>query len=1245
MRSRERMKCRQHNLGWLLYLGSAVFWVMNYFRTKRIAMAGYTFASVIVFPGMMFLIGRESRGKDRREMVSSGIGMVLLGFAQKVLLFWCETMAGRDPAFYPFSTTGAPWLFLVGGVCLILAGAVPQKEWMKKWLLPLTVAIGLVAGLIKPITNFLCLARLAVYLPFFALGRTMETEKLARWCQSKWSKLPSLLLVGGWAVVCILLRGYWKNLRALIDGNTWYDGVAGLPGAWAGILARLAFYVLAAGLICAVWTLTPDWKVPLFTEQGKRWKSGYFWFSPMVYVLLLPMGNKISLAGVAASGVLCVLAGLIAPSRLANRLPGLCLNVADRLGREERPAGALGRKRFWQRHRWGLEMTGLFTLLFLVVAVAYVYPFTSNGKSLVWETDGLGQQYSAMFYFKEYVMSGINSLLETGVLRFPQWDFTLGFGMSPLDAVRREPFMLLSLLGNEETMELVADITVILRLYVCGLVFIWFCATLGKREKLPILAGALAFVCSGFAIFAAVRQPFFTTVLMTYGVLTLIGAERFIRQRKYGVFVLAVFLQCLSGYYSAYVNGVILAIYLLVRLFCLHGKKVGKVLSEIVKLVGLYVWGAAMAACALLPGIMSFSESTRSGEGIEYSPFYGNSYYSGLLDGLNLEFSSIGFWTHVSMAALAWLACILLFRRKRKELRPLKVGLIVCFVGICLPAFGLAANGFSYVCNRWGYAFCLLVAYILVEMLPELTALTRRDRLVLMAGTVAYCAVCITQEDATKLVAYGLVTMAVTMLVLILLDESELKRGQRMGVLTLVTVYTVMLNVSISLLPRGGDYVSEFVSSGEVYDTMTGQMDEALSTETLSEDDSFYRIDQESPVYNQASALDFYSTNTYYSVTPSGISDYFASVCLSSQTHTYCIRNLDERAVLMSLASVKYYVSTHGSRIPYGFEAVEEVESGDKTATVYENRNALPLGYTYTSYITQEEYEAMTPLERQQVMLESAVLSEDTDLLAHEGGSYTEERIEVALKSTNGATLNQEDGTISVDSAAGSFTLTFEGKEGCETYLVVTGLKYASETSTGTCNISCRSVGTSETLTLRGQAQSYYFETDAAVFHLGYSEESLSSCTVTFEKAIEAVYDDIYVVCVPMDGMDSQVDALREVVLENVVEDGDRITGTISLEDSRLLTFSVPYAEGWSVYVNGQEAEMLQVNTMYCGVLLEPGEYEIELRYEQPGASAGNLISAVAVIAILPVALVTGAVKRRRRPSKPEQTPAESGTT
>ena len=129
---------KRYHLSWLLFAISAVFWVLNRYRSYNVAMAGYVFTSVIAFPGLFILLGREAKEQsDKREkLIASGAGMILLGYAQKVLLFWVETLLGRAPAFHPFSTGGAPWFFLVGGVFLLLAGAVRRKKWMKRWIWP-----------------------------------------------------------------------------------------------------------------------------------------------------------------------------------------------------------------------------------------------------------------------------------------------------------------------------------------------------------------------------------------------------------------------------------------------------------------------------------------------------------------------------------------------------------------------------------------------------------------------------------------------------------------------------------------------------------------------------------------------------------------------------------------------------------------------------------------------------------------------------------------------------------------------------------------------------------------------------------------------------------------------------------------------------------------------------------------------------------------------------------------------------
>ena len=71
------------------------------------------------------------------------------------------------------------------------------------------------------------------------------------------------------------------------------------------------------------------------------------------------------------------------------------------------------------------------------------------------------------------------------------------------------------------------------------------------------------------------------------------------------------------------------------------------------------------------------------------------------------------------------LAVLLMFKSRRKYTM-LKTYFIISAVMICIPFFGQAMNGFSYMCNRWIYSFALLCAYILVCMMPRLITLERK---------------------------------------------------------------------------------------------------------------------------------------------------------------------------------------------------------------------------------------------------------------------------------------------------------------------------------------------------------------------------------------------------------------------------------------------------------------------------------------------------------------------------------------
>ena len=85
----------------------------------------------------------------------------------------------------------------------------------------------------------------------------------------------------------------------------------------------------------------------------------------------------------------------------------------------------------------------------------------------------------------------------------------------------------------------------------------------------------------------------------------------------------------------------------------------------------------------------------------------------------------------------------------------------------------------------------------------------------------------------------------------------------------------------------------------------------------------------------------------------------------------------------------------------------------------------------------------------------------------------------------------------------------------------------------------------------------------------------------------------------------------------------------ITLEKQNLVFFSVPYDDGFTAYVNGEKADILQVDEGLMAVLCPAGASSIDFVYQAAGLSASRVVTAVAI----PVWVVYAAyfVRRKRR--------------
>jgi len=97
-------------------------------------------------------------------------------------------------------------------------------------------------------------------------------------------------------------------------------------------------------------------------------------------------------------------------------------------------------------------------------------------------------------------------------------------------------------------------------------------------------------------------------------------------------------------------------------------------------------------------------------------------------------------------------------------------------------------------------------------------------------------------------------------------------------------------------------------------------------------------------------------------------------------------------------------------------------------------------------------------------------------------------------------------------------------------------------------------------------------------------------------------------------------------LLESIGEDA--VSGTIDIDTSAMLFFSIPWNRGWKARVDGQDRRIHQVNMGFIGIPIEAGPHSVELRFKPHGSCAGCATSATTGVVIL-IALLFRCHRRR----------------
>lgn len=867
--------------------------------------------------------------------------------------------------------------------------------------------------------------------------------------------------------------------------------------------------------------------------------------------------------------------------------------------------------------RWSVRFFLVYTALFLVTFVLAFSPFLFGGKSFIWYNDGHFQHYPALVYVGRYLRQTVLGLLR-GTGGPALFDLNLAMGGDVIATLNYygfgNPLYLLSAFVPTHYTEGLFNVLLVLRFYLAGLSFCALCVY-HKKPLSHATIGALIYVFSGYALHSGFTHPYFIEPMIQLPLL-LIGLDMIIRRKTPLIFIFGVFYSALCGFYFLYMMTLMLGFYALIRFFSCYTKNRGKEFACLAgRGIGAYCLGIGLSAPLFLPGAVGFLSSGRTGGGDTAQNYfsYGWNYYR---DNFLKLVAPPGTWFSLALAAIVLYAVVLLLTERKKH-GTLKALLAVCALLYALPLGGHMMNGFSYPIQRWTFGAALLLSFIVVEMLPTLLHLNWKQQCTCLLVLFLYAAFVFADIKVRNIYhIVGVAMLAATLVVLLVAGAAQqgLQGSARRNAAFVLCAVLVAGNVSVNAIFKmaedQGGQIRQYRDRG----TETAMLESAIERDAepyLAEGSG--RFDSTSFTRNVGAIWRVPTMSIYWSIINQNVEIFGAKIENCERRFSgISIVGINGRTGIDALFSTKYFIETkdRAQYVPYGYVPLEETQRGN---VIYENQYALPWGYTYDSYITQDELEGQNGLQVETAMLQHIVLDDSTELVA---AGTVEDRIQkVPYRLVEGQDVSWENGTLTVNKNNANMTLEFQMPPGVEGYLRLERFKTnSSRASAETLCVTCHGVKRDAYVT-----QGSYVWHDGRenyLVNLGYSEEARETCTITFPNQGTYRLDDIQFFALPMDAYPAQIEALRAEHLENVVFAPNRVTGTVELSRNKILCLSIPYSSGWSAKVDGQPVDILRGNYAFMALPLTAGHHDIEFTYCTPGLKAGiaaALLSACAV--------------------------------
>lgn len=907
----------------------------------------------------------------------------------------------------------------------------------------------------------------------------------------------------------------------------------------------------------------------------------------------------------------------------------------------------------------------IFTAIFAIVFGIILFLYFLNDKFPITGGDHREQYYTSFFNI-------VDSLKTEGLGIFAGGGFNWNIGIGDSWIIKFSHYNLydpsfvvgvvLAATFPKFFIDLFFLFTLLFKVYLAGITFIFLARYFGTNVISCVL-GACVYTFSTFSLYFFLVLPTFI-VPMIYFPLLILAIEKLFNEGKVLFLSVVVCLASIGSFYNFPQMIGLTFIYALIKLF-LERKNLklkGSLILFLKGFSGVFL-GVSLSAIILFPIIYSYLFLGRDSVLVDNIPRYVN--LIKIFDAYHFAAGrSISRWGMLGITLITIPLLIYNFK-KFKELAIFQALLMIILI---VPALYYVVNMGDTSTGRWEYALTLIPALSVSLFFAGKSNIAKKGEIIELKSfkyeqnEIKIIGIIVSLQFAfTVFFTQGFISkntllnyaFAVIFLIVIIFQDKIKKILNpfylQISILFVLVIYTTISIPTIKAGVNKGDDPNRQLGFNIYENSKPFNSVKKLVNNVKEKDKGIYRISNlierrgdaadflVSVWHNLSLLLDFNATEGYLSLYSNKHSNVLGrKIADPSNVHFVNVRSIHDLAV-KTLLGGKYFLSNEKINSKQA-----KLVSKNGIYYMYENKSDIGILPFYDSYLLEKNNNPATIT--RDLLLKTSVISKNPTINIKKNSMATnvdeksydvlEGKKEVQNKKFN-VSLDEKYKDIIVDLKKINTNKNL--------YLEIEGLKYTPPALNKRYEyemVSGKGIGSypwekipyiqrnkgwqNQILirkennvvidrdVLKNKYEWGYFEKPYLKFDLSSLKQNENEIKIHFSNPGSYSFKSIRVFEEDKDFVITDAKKLNETRFKIEKFENGLVEGSINAKKAGILQLTTLYNDGWKVYVDGKEKEVITSNYAFVGVELPKGKHKVSFKYSRPYGKLGMIVSIIA---------------------------------